>query len=112
MVWATISLPVPLSPARSMEAELDGTNRIVDLADPGNHQGGDIETAFFHCGEQIEAVAARHAQVTEKDVRLEALKETERLIAVFSERYVVVPGGEGLAPIILRGDIVVRDENF
>ena len=42
---------------------------------------------------------------------LEALEKTERFVTIFGERYVVVPGGEGLAPIILRGDIVVRYKN-
>jgi hypothetical protein len=58
------------------------------------------------------AVAARHTQVAEQDVGLEALEKLQSFIAVFGERYVVVPGGEGLAPIILRGDIVVRYKNL
>ena len=69
----------------------------------------DVETPLLHGGEQIEAVAARHPQVAEEDMRLETFEETERLVAVFSERHVIIPSGEGLAPIVLGGDIVIRD---
>src|SRR5712692_10005574 len=90
-------------------AELEGLDRVGNLTLTRNHNSRQMDSEFADITQQLEAVFARHPEIRDKDVRIEAADQLQCLNAVVRYFAAKAPRGEGFAPLLMSVGVVLGD---
>src|SRR5579862_5927756 len=91
-------------------ALLERLDRVGYLALARNHDGGQADSQLVDIAQQLEPALARHPQVRQQDMRVEARDKLQRPHPVFGDFPVETPRRQRLAPLVVRVHVIFGDQ--